>query len=118
MLPQLDKKMTMLLESELRHHDIGVTLGDGIECFIPTADALECHLKSGKVLKADFVVLSMGVRPDTQLARDSFSVDYALCPEQVITAHIARLVEFPGVGHAPTFIAKDQVAEVTAFLLG
>ena len=30
----------------------------------------------------------------------------------------ARLVEFAGVGHAPTFIAKDQVAEVTAFLLG
>ncbi len=70
-LPQLDKKMTMLLESELRHHEIGVTLGDGIECFVPTPDALECHLKSGKVLKADFVVLSMGVKPDTQIARDA-----------------------------------------------
>ena len=70
-LPQLDKKMVMLLESELRHNEIGVTLGDGIECFVPTADALECHLKSGKVLKADFVVLSMGVRPDTQIARDA-----------------------------------------------
>jgi NADPH-dependent 2,4-dienoyl-CoA reductase/sulfur reductase-like enzyme/rhodanese-related sulfurtransferase len=70
-LPQLDAKMTMLLESELRHHEIGLTLGDGIECFVPTADALECHLKSGKVLKADFVVLSMGVKPDTQIARDA-----------------------------------------------
>jgi NADPH-dependent 2,4-dienoyl-CoA reductase/sulfur reductase-like enzyme/rhodanese-related sulfurtransferase len=70
-LPQLDAKMTMLLESELRHHEIGVTLGDGIERFVPTPDALECHLKSGKVLKADFVVLSMGVRPDTQIARDA-----------------------------------------------
>ena len=70
-LPQLDAKMTMLLESELRHHEIGVTLGDGIECFVPTPEALECHLKSGKVLKADFVVLSMGVKPDTQIARDA-----------------------------------------------
>ena len=70
-LPQLDAKMTMLLESELRHHEIGLTLGDGIECFVPTPDALECHLKSGKVLKADFVVLSMGVKPDTQIARDA-----------------------------------------------
>ena len=70
-LPQLDAKMTMLLESELRHHEIGLTLGDGIECFMPTPDALECHLKSGKVLKADFVVLSMGVKPDTQIARDA-----------------------------------------------
>jgi pimeloyl-ACP methyl ester carboxylesterase len=30
----------------------------------------------------------------------------------------ARLVEFAGVGHAPTFVADDQVDCVTAFLLG
>lgn len=29
----------------------------------------------------------------------------------------ARLVEFPGVGHAPTLVADDQVAAVRAFLL-
>lgn len=29
----------------------------------------------------------------------------------------ARLVEFPGVGHAPTLIAADQVAVLTQFLL-
>jgi pimeloyl-ACP methyl ester carboxylesterase len=29
----------------------------------------------------------------------------------------ARLVEFPGVGHAPTLIAPDQVEAVTSFLL-
>jgi len=30
----------------------------------------------------------------------------------------ARLVEFAGVGHAPTLIATDQVAAVADFLLG
>jgi pimeloyl-ACP methyl ester carboxylesterase len=30
----------------------------------------------------------------------------------------ARLVEFDGVGHAPTLIAPDQLAAVTGFLLG
>lgn len=30
----------------------------------------------------------------------------------------ARLVEFPGVGHAPTLVAADQVAAVRDFLLG
>jgi len=29
----------------------------------------------------------------------------------------ARLVEFEGVGHAPTFIADDQVQTVASFLL-
>jgi len=30
----------------------------------------------------------------------------------------ARLVEFEGVGHAPTFVSNNQVATVTEFLLG
>ncbi len=30
----------------------------------------------------------------------------------------ARLVEFPGVGHAPTLVAADQLAAVADFLLG
>ncbi|MGB2881382.1 MAG: alpha/beta hydrolase, partial [Rhodoferax sp.] len=30
----------------------------------------------------------------------------------------ARLVEFAGVGHAPTLIATDQVDAVVQFLLG
>jgi pimeloyl-ACP methyl ester carboxylesterase len=30
----------------------------------------------------------------------------------------ARLIEFAGVGHAPTFVADDQVQAVCAFLLG
>ena len=30
----------------------------------------------------------------------------------------ARLVEFAGVGHAPTLVAKDQLAAVAGFLLG
>jgi trk system potassium uptake protein TrkA len=31
----------------------------------------------------------------TLLSPENFAVDYALCPEQVITAHIRRLIEFP-----------------------
>jgi pimeloyl-ACP methyl ester carboxylesterase len=30
----------------------------------------------------------------------------------------AQLVEFAGVGHAPTFVAQDQVDTVASFLLG
>ena len=29
----------------------------------------------------------------------------------------AQLMEFAGVGHAPTFVAKDQLAAVASFLL-
>ncbi len=70
-MPQLDKKMSMLLESELKQNEIGIHLADGIKQFVSTKNALECHLNSGKILKADFVVLSMGVFPDTVLAREA-----------------------------------------------
>jgi len=69
--PQLDAPMTALLESELHAHDIDIILGDGVACFEPGAGELNCHLNSGRVLAADLVILSIGVMPDTALAREA-----------------------------------------------
>ncbi len=67
-LPPLDAPMTLLMADELRRHNVELILGDGIESFSPAA-ALTCRLKSGRAVPADLVVLSIGVRPDTGLAR-------------------------------------------------
>jgi NADPH-dependent 2,4-dienoyl-CoA reductase/sulfur reductase-like enzyme/rhodanese-related sulfurtransferase len=67
-LPPLDHPMTLLMEDELRRHNIELVLGDGIASFAGEP-ALTCRLKSGRTVAADLVVLSIGVRPDTGLAR-------------------------------------------------
>jgi NADPH-dependent 2,4-dienoyl-CoA reductase/sulfur reductase-like enzyme/rhodanese-related sulfurtransferase len=67
-LPPLDHPMTLLMEDELRRHKVELILGDGIESF-SGEPALACRLKSGRAVSADLVVLSIGVRPDTALAR-------------------------------------------------
>ncbi len=67
--PQLDAPMAALLESELRHNDVEVTLGDGVARFESTDDVVRCHLKSGKIMDADLVILSIGVAPDTAFAK-------------------------------------------------
>jgi len=67
-LPPLDRSMTLLMEDELRKRGIELILGDGIASFAGEA-GLQCRLKSGREISTDLVVLSIGVRPDTALAR-------------------------------------------------
>jgi NADPH-dependent 2,4-dienoyl-CoA reductase/sulfur reductase-like enzyme/rhodanese-related sulfurtransferase len=67
-LPPLDPPMTLLLEDELRKHHVDLVLGDSVTAF-EAGPALACRLASGRAVEADLVVLSIGVRPDTALAR-------------------------------------------------
>ncbi len=69
-LPPLDGPMTLLMEDELRRHGIDLILGDGIAGFVGET-TLTCRLNSGRIVAADLVVLSIGVRPDTSLALDA-----------------------------------------------
>lgn len=69
-LPPLDKNMTLLMEDELRRKGVDLALGDGIASF-ERGDKLGCVLRSGRKVEADLVILSIGVRPETKLAREA-----------------------------------------------
>lgn len=68
-LPQMDPKMTLLIEAELRDHGVELILGDGIASFAEEGNQVVSHLQSGRRVPADLVLLSIGVRPDSGLAR-------------------------------------------------
>lgn len=70
-LPQLDPEMTRPLERELRSKGVELILGDGIEGFAGNDETVAAQLKSGREIEAGLVILSIGVRPDSQLARDA-----------------------------------------------
>jgi NADPH-dependent 2,4-dienoyl-CoA reductase/sulfur reductase-like enzyme/rhodanese-related sulfurtransferase len=69
-LPPFDGPMTRLMEDELRRHGVELILGDGIAGFEGNT-TLTCRLNSGRTADSNLVVLSIGVRPDTALARDA-----------------------------------------------
>lgn len=69
-LPPLDKEVARLVEQRLEHHGVQLALGDGVASFDPVeGGAIHVRTKSGAAHKADLVILALGVRPDTALAK-------------------------------------------------
>jgi NADPH-dependent 2,4-dienoyl-CoA reductase/sulfur reductase-like enzyme/rhodanese-related sulfurtransferase len=70
-LPQLDAEMVRPLENALRDKGVELILGDGIDGFEESTGGIDAKLKSGRALTAGLVILSIGVRPESALAREA-----------------------------------------------
>ena len=69
-LAPLDREMARIAEAYVEKHGIHLALNDGVAGFRQAANgALEVLTKSGKTHPADIVILALGVRPDTALAK-------------------------------------------------
>ena len=69
-MPPLDPEMARLVERYLTKHGVHLELNDGVAGFRQVADgSLEVLTASGKAHPADVVILAIGVRPETALAK-------------------------------------------------
>jgi NADPH-dependent 2,4-dienoyl-CoA reductase/sulfur reductase-like enzyme/rhodanese-related sulfurtransferase len=69
-LAPLDPEMARIAEGYLERHGLRLALNDGVAGFEQGENAtLKVLTKSGKAHPADIVILSLGVRPDTTLAK-------------------------------------------------
>ena len=67
----IDFEMAQLLHESLEQNGVDLHLGDAVESFNDVTGGVEIKLKSGKVVSAELVILSIGVRPNGQLAKDA-----------------------------------------------
>lgn len=70
-MPPMDAEMAEPLHEALVAHGIKLHLGDGLADLEPRDALIQVTLDSGKELTTDLVVLAIGVRPESDLARDA-----------------------------------------------
>jgi NADPH-dependent 2,4-dienoyl-CoA reductase/sulfur reductase-like enzyme/rhodanese-related sulfurtransferase len=69
-LAPLDREMARIVEGYLERHGISLALNDGVAGFKQAAQgSLDVLTQSGKSYASDVVILALGVRPDTTLAK-------------------------------------------------
>ncbi len=64
-----DKDMAMILENHMRDHGVNLYLGEGLESI--ENDGKLVKLSTGREIEADLVMLAIGVRPNTKLAKEA-----------------------------------------------
>ena len=129
----MDREFARLVEEHLKRHGVQLALGDGVASFKPLdGGALEVQTKAGRAYPADLVILALGVRPDTALAKsaglaigerggirvdeqmrtsdpDIFAVGDAVEVKDVVTGE-ASLVALAGPANRQGRIAADVIA--------
>jgi len=67
-MPPLDKDMAVILHREIGKHDIRLHLDEEVVKMDEDTKGCIVRLRSGRDIRADMIVMSVGVRPETELA--------------------------------------------------
>ncbi len=65
----LDREMVAPVHEHMRLHGVDLQLSDGVDSF--SEKGKRVHLKSGRVIETDMVVLSIGVVPESSIATEA-----------------------------------------------
>ncbi|MEE9367461.1 MAG: FAD-dependent oxidoreductase, partial [Pontiella sp.] len=68
-LPHIDQEHARVVEGFMESHGVRMALGDGASGFKQAEGRIDVETESGKTYPADIVILALGVRPDTALAK-------------------------------------------------
>ncbi|MDO4798102.1 MAG: FAD-dependent oxidoreductase [Coriobacteriales bacterium] len=70
-IKSIDADMAADLHAELRKGGVGLRLNTGVSAISQEGDSLAVHTSNGETLPCDFVILAVGVRPESAIARNA-----------------------------------------------
>ena len=68
-MPPLDMEMAAPLQTELEKNGITLHLENTVVKFDDLHGKVQAHLKTGEVIEADIIIMAIGVRPESKLAK-------------------------------------------------
>ena len=103
----IDFEMAQLLHESLVQNGVDLHLSDAVESFNDVVGGVEIKLKSGKSVTAELVILSIGVRPNGQLAKEA---------GLAVNARGGIVVNDHMLTNDPSIYAVGDVVEVEDFI--
>ncbi|MCB9653301.1 MAG: FAD-dependent oxidoreductase [Deltaproteobacteria bacterium] len=70
-MPPFDPEMALAGETSLRNHGVEISLGVRVESFTQQGERIAARLSDGTVIETDLVILAIGIRPESALAREA-----------------------------------------------
>jgi len=70
-MPPIDYSMASLVHQHLQDKGVNLYLEHAVSAFTKKGNSIEVIFKNGKCIMADLVILSIGVRPETKLAKQA-----------------------------------------------
>ena len=105
----VDPEMAEILHNNIRSNGVGLYLADGVASFEDKGASVDVKLSSCTVLSADIVSLSIGVRPNSQIAKDA-GLELNARGGIIVNDHMQTA--------DPDIYAAGDVVEVEDFIFG
>lgn len=106
----LDFEMAQFVHQELLMNGVDLILGDGVSEFDSTPnDKYKIKTNSGKVVKTDMLVLSIGIKPESKLAKDA-GLEIGPGGHIIVDNHMKT--------NDPSIFAVGDVIQVSDFVTG
>lgn len=104
-MPNIDFELAQILHAQINLHGVNLILNDGLKAFSKQGN--ELILSSGKTLTTDLTILSIGVNPESSLAKES-GIDLGLRGAIKVSKKLET--------NYPFIYAIGDVIEVTDFV--
>ena len=107
----LDPEMAAMLHANIRENGVGLYLGDGVAAFEENDHSVTIALSSGKKVEAEIVILSIGVRPNSQLAKEaglSLNERGGICVDESLRTSDASIYAVGDVIEVEDFTFKNH----------